>query len=134
MFTTKILRYLSNEGSVEKSSFLTGYWRITEKGLENYRMGDRQELDLETCIDGLEEAILDNLLVTGRTGNYMRLSRVADLTGIETKIAAGDGENYFKDAFTHAILKNLLNKGSVEAGPIPGQWKITNAEYQKRQT
>ena len=133
MFTTKILRYLSNEGSVEKSSFLTGCWRITEKGLENYRMGDRQELDLETCIYGLEEAVLDVLLVTGRTGNYISLSTVADLTGIESKIAAGDRKNYFKDAFTHALLKNLLNEGSVEEGPGRGQWKIADSEYQERQ-
>lgn len=133
MFTTKILRYLSNEGNDEKSSVLPGRWRITEKGLEDYRMCDRQELDLETCIYGLEEAILDVLLVTGRTGNYMPLSTVADLTRIESKIAAGDRKNYFKDAFTHALLKYLLNEGRVEEGPERGQWKIADSEYQKRQ-
>ena len=133
MFTTKILRYLSNEGCIEKSSFLRGCWRITETGLEIYRMGDRQELDLEICIYGLEEAVLDCLLVTGRTGNYMSLSTVADLTGIESKIAAGDRKNYFKDAFTHALLKNLLNKECVEEGPGRGQWKIADLEYQERQ-
>ena len=129
--TSKTLEYLQHEKYVEKSSF-EAYWRITDTGLDRHRMNATQELDLETCIDELTEIILDVLVETGKTGNYMRLSTVGRRSEIEDTIATPENKDNFRDAFTDALLEYLQRQGRVKKGPGQGQWKISDSEYQER--
>lgn len=130
--TRKTLEYLQHEKYVENSSFEPAYWRITDTGLDKHRMNATQELDLETCIDELTEIILDVLIETGKTGNYMRLSTVGRRSEIEDTIATPENKDNFRDAFTDALLEYLQRQERVEKGPGQGQWKISDSEYQER--
>ena len=130
--TRKTLEYLQHKKYVENSSFEPAYWRITDTGLDKHRMNATQELDLETCIDELTEIILDVLVETGKTGNYMRLSTVGRRSEIEDTIATPENKDNFRDAFTDALLEYLQRQGRVEKGPGQGQWKISDSEYQER--
>ena len=133
MVTSKTLEYLEDKGYVEKSSFEKGYWRITDIGLEKHRTGVTQELDLETCIDGLTEIIFDVLVETGNRANYMRLSAVGTKSGIEDAIATPRNKGIFRDAFTHAILEYLQREGRVEEATGSALWKLDDLEFQERQ-
>lgn len=131
--TSKTLEYLQHQKYVEQSRLESAYWRITDTGLDKHQMNAMQELDLETCIDGLTEIILDVLVETGKTGNYLQLSTVGRRSGIEDAIATPKNKNNFKDAFTDALLEYLQRQGRVKKGPGQGRWKISDSEYQKRQ-
>ena len=133
MIPKKILEYLLHKECVEESSILQAHWKITDAGLDEGQMNAIQEWDLETCIDGLADRILDVLRQTRKAGSYMHLSWIGTKSGIEDGIATPKNKNTFRDAFTHALLEYLRRKGRVEEGPGRGQWKIADLEYQERQ-
>ena len=135
MFTSKILEHLLREERVEKNTKRRGYWKITDKGLQKHQMDTTQEWDLETCIHGLAETVLDVLVETGKGGDYTRLKEIADKSGIEDKLARVESEPKFGHAFTSTLLMYLLRERRVEKSLTrPGQWKIIDSEYQKRRT
>jgi hypothetical protein len=98
-------------------------------------MNDTKKLDVETCIHGLAETVLDVLVETGKGGDYTRLKEIADKSGIEDKLATVKGMPDFGNAFTSTLLMYLLREERVEKSLTrPGQWKIVDSEYQKRRT
>ena len=131
-FTLKILEYLLFEEYVEKRRTQNGYWKITDEGLSEHQIDATQEWDLDTCIHGLAEIVLDVLVETGHTGDYMQLKDIADKSGIEDKLIAVEDMPAFKNAFTSTLLMYLLREKRVHKSRIrAGHWKITDEEFQK---
>ena len=76
-------------------------------------MMDTKHLDVETCIDGLKEIILDVLVETGHTGKYMQLSDIRKRSGINDQFDT-KGKKNLKGQFTRQLLFQL-EKGQTRS-------------------
>lgn len=98
-------------------------------------MNAPKKLDIETCISGLKDIILDVLVEAKRTGECLGPTEIASRTGIADNLFVVEGEQNFIGAFTLMLLSTLKHEVRAERCPEPGEekkWEITAEEFQKR--
>ena len=104
-------------------------------------MNDTKKLDVQTCIDGLKEIVLDVLVEPKRKGEWVRTSNVKREVGIIGHLVAVDPKEDFRSFFIRALLFKLKEdvrvlgeeKGPIVKGKPSILWQLTDAEFQKHQ-
>ncbi len=94
-----------------------------------------KKLEIETCIDGLKEIILDVLVEAKRTGECLGPTEIASRTGIADNLSVAEGEQNFMGAFTLMLLSTLKHEMRAQRCTEPGKegkWELTAEEFQKR--
>lgn len=96
-------------------------------------MNDTKKLDVKTCVDGLKNVILDVLVETGHTGDYMELKDIREKSGINNQFVTKGNEN-LKGQFTRQLLFQLKEEELVEFrlnAKGEKEWKIGKKELEK---
>lgn len=76
-------------------------------------MNDTKKLDVETCIDRLQEIVLDVLAKAKENKKCLGASDIATETGIREQFDS-DASQPWIPSFTRALLLDLQQKGSVK--------------------
>ena len=92
-------------------------------------MNDTEHIDVQTCITGLKEAILD-VLASKRKEERLGSSDIADRTGIRHQFKSEVSLKWIP-SFTRTILIEMQDEGRVKQhGKGPGSfWELTKKEY-----
>ena len=79
-------------------------------------MNDTKKWDVETCISGLTEIVLDVLAKeeVKHPGEYVKLKDIREKSGIKDKLATVESESSLEHMFTSKILEHLLREERVE--------------------
>lgn len=96
-------------------------------------MNDTKNLDAKACIDGLKDVILDVLVETGHTGNYIELKDIREKSGINDQFVTKGDEN-LKGQFTRQLLFQLKAEKLVDShlnAKGEKEWKIAKKGLEK---
>ena len=96
-------------------------------------MNDTKKLDVGTCISGLKDIILDVLVETGHTEDYMELKDIREKSGINNQFVTKGNEN-LKGQFTRQLLFQLKEEELVEFrlnAKREKEWKIVKKGLKK---
>ena len=96
-------------------------------------MNDTKKLDVKTCVDGLKNVILDVLVETAHTGDYMELKDIREKSGINNQFMTKGNEN-LKGQFTRQLLFQLKEEELVEFwlnAKGEKEWKIGKKGLEK---
>lgn len=134
MLVSRLLECLLHEGFVETLFINTRrIWKVSLKGVLEYKTRPVEKLELDACINGLVEAVLDVLEKTGKDDEYMQLRDIARETRIEDELVRVEGLPDLYNGFTNTILMSLLRENRVHKHPIRrGAWKIADSEIECR--
>ena len=102
-------------------------------------MNTTRKLSAKTCIDGLQELVLDALIEPKKKCKWLGPSKIRDKAGIQDQFEDKEARKW-TTPLTRAILCELRREGRVlgeKRGPLKGGkptlvWQLTNEEYEKR--
>ena len=92
-------------------------------------MNDTKKLDVETCINGLQVAVLDVLVGAKREGYALTTRGVRDRVGISEHFPSDESKK-MSTPFTRALLLRLTEEQCVQwnrdIGPRHDSWEISD--------
>ena len=104
-------------------------------------MNDTEKWDVETCISGLKDVILNVLVELKQKGEWLGPAEICRRTGIDDYLYVSEQKENFKGAFTRALLVNLPKecvlgekRGTLHNGEPTLSWQLTDEKLQERLT
>ena len=105
-------------------------------------MNDTKKWDVETCMSGLKDVILDVLVEPKRKREWLGPAEICRRTGIDDLLYATEQKENFKGVFTRVLLVKILDEERVlgeKRGPLRNgepalSWQLTDEEFQERLT